>query len=65
VDAEIKHDMDELIQIQGDTAILIGKFTVRQAGGTDSAPQRATVTYVKRQGQWKALAEDISNISLR
>jgi ketosteroid isomerase-like protein len=51
------------IQANGDTAIVVDSFTIHFASGADSAPLRCTVTYVKRQGQWRALAEQIGNLT--
>lgn len=52
---------DETVIIDQDTAIVVGTDTVR---GTDSGAAytvvyRYTVTYVRRQGQWLALAEHL------
>jgi hypothetical protein len=55
--------MYDRIQINGDTAVVVGTFTLRLASGVDTAPYRYTVTYVKRQGAWRAIAEQISDIS--
>jgi hypothetical protein len=55
--------MYDRIQINGDTAIVIGSFTVRLASGVDTQPSRYTVTYVKRQGAWRAIAEQIGSMA--
>jgi hypothetical protein len=55
--------MYDRILINGDTAIVIGSFTVRLASGLDTQPSRYTVTYLKRQGAWRAIAEQIGSIT--
>ena len=52
---------DETVVIDNDTAVVVGTDTVR---GTDKGTAytvvyRYTVTYVRRQGQWVALAEHL------
>jgi len=49
-------------RVFGETAIVVGVFTPHRAGGPDGAPQRATITYVKRDGQWKAVAEVLASV---
>lgn len=50
--------MDAVI-IDGDTAVVVGSDTERgmKKGVPFAAVARYTVTYIRRQGQWVALAE--------
>ena len=54
----------EAVIIDGDTAVLVGTDTAR--GTRDGAPYTAvyryTVTYIRRHGQWRALAEHIVKV---
>jgi len=51
------------IQIHGDTAIVVAQLTTRTQDGIDSAPVRCTVTYVRQQGRWRAIAETFGRMS--
>ena len=55
----------EAVIIDGDTAVLVGTDTAR--GTKDNAPYTAvyryTATYIRRNGQWRALAEHIVKAS--
>ena len=53
----------ERIEIKGDTAIVIATVSTRSASGAANAPLRFTVTYIKRNGVWRALAEHASSIA--
>lgn len=50
---------DEQVVVEGDTAIITGIDTFHSAVKTPIPPMRFTITYVRRQGQWRALAEHI------
>jgi hypothetical protein len=45
-----------------DTAIVVGILTTRRENRPDGAPQKATITYVKRDGQRKAVAEVLASV---
>jgi len=53
---------DETVIVTGDTAVIVETDTAR--GVRDGVPYtnilRATVTYVERQGRWRALAEHLA-----
>jgi len=53
----------DLILVNGDTAIIVDTFTTRQAGKQDDPPLRDVVTYIKRQGRWKAFGEHIGRFA--
>lgn len=50
---------DEKVIVEGDTAILTGVNAFHSTAKTPIPPMRFTITYVKRQGHWRALAEHI------
>jgi hypothetical protein len=62
VDPTASQTLDETVILDGDTAIVIGTDTERgtRNGATYTAFDRYTVTYVSRNGQWRALAEHIA-----
>jgi len=53
---------DTSVIVDGDTAIIVGTDTFHSATKPPVAPLRFTITYVKRQGRWRALAEHIVSI---
>ncbi len=55
---------DLLIHIYGDTAVSNAKFTirVREAGQVKSRVTRQTDVFVKRDGQWLLVAEQVTDI---
>ena len=53
---------DTSVIVDGDTAIIVGNDTFHSATKPPVAPLRFTITYVKRQGRWRALAEHIVSI---
>jgi hypothetical protein len=52
---------DETVVIDQDTAVVVGTDTVRgtEKGAAYTVVYRYTVTYIRRQGQWVALAEHL------
>ena len=52
---------DETVTIDHDTAVVIGTDTVRgtEKGAAYTMVARYTVTYIRRHGQWLALAEHL------
>jgi ketosteroid isomerase-like protein len=54
----------EAVIIDGDTAVLVGTDTARgtKDGTAYTAVYRYTVTYIRRHGQWLALAEHIVKV---
>lgn len=50
---------DEKLVVDGDTAILTGVNAFHSTARTPIPPMRFTITYVRRQGHWRALAEHI------
>ena len=62
VDPTASQTLDETVILDGDTAIVIGTDTERgtRNGAAYTAVDRYTVTYVSRNGQWRALAEHIA-----
>lgn len=52
---------DETVTIDQDTAVVVGTDTVRgtEKGAAYKADFRYTVTYIRRRGQWVALAEHL------
>lgn len=52
---------DRTVIIDGDTAVVVGTDTERgtKRGAPFTAVARYTVTYIRRQGQWVALAEHL------
>jgi len=46
---------DQVVRIEGDTAVVIGRDALEGPGYKQN--WRYTVTYVRRQGTWRALAE--------
>ncbi len=54
----------EAVIIDGDTAVLVGTDTARgtRDGTAYTAVYRYTVTYIRRHGQWLALAEHIVKV---
>lgn len=53
---------DQSIVIDGDTAVIVGTDTFHSATKPPVPPLRYTITYVKRQGHWRALGEHIVTI---
>ena len=55
----------EAIVIDGDTAVLVGTETAHgtKDGAAYTAVYRYTVTYIRRHGQWLALAEHIVKVA--
>jgi len=55
---------DDVVHIHGDTAVLVGTTTVRfLSGGKEQALSfRYTVVYLKRNGQWRAIAEQLGRL---
>jgi ketosteroid isomerase-like protein len=55
---------DLLIHLYGDTAVSSAKFTirVREAGQVKSRVTRQTDVFVKRDGQWLLVAEQVTDI---
>lgn len=51
-----------IARVFDDTAIVVGVFTTHHEGRPDGAPQKATITYVERDGQWKAVAEVLASM---
>ena len=54
----------EAVIIDGDTAVLVGTDTARgtKDGTAYTAVCRYTVTYIRRHGQWLALADHIVKV---
>jgi ketosteroid isomerase-like protein len=54
----------EAVIIDGDTAVLVGTDTARgtRDGAAYTTVYRYTVTYIRRQGRWLALAEHIVEV---
>ncbi len=46
-----------IVRVHGDTAVVNGVFAVYKDGVQSGTPTRGTITYVKRNGQWKAVVE--------
>jgi hypothetical protein len=55
---------DETVVIDQDTAVVVGTDTVRgtEKGEAYTVVYRYTVTYIRRQGQWVALAEHLVKV---
>jgi ketosteroid isomerase-like protein len=55
---------DEIVIVDRDTAVVVGTDTVRgtEKGAPYVVVYRYTVTYVHRQGQWRALAEHLVEV---
>lgn len=53
----------ERIEIHGDTALIVDTLTTVGPDGKRSAPVRATATYIKRNGRWRAVGEQIGRIA--
>jgi len=55
---------DETVIIDRDTAVVVGTDTVRgtEKGEAYTAVYRYTVTYIRRHGQWVALAEHLVEV---
>lgn len=58
---------DETVVLDGDTAVVLGTDTARgtENGATYTAVLRYTVTYVRRNARWVALAEHIVEVPLK
>jgi ketosteroid isomerase-like protein len=56
---------DTIVHIHGDTAVEVGTGTAGYIadGKEASAPYRYTVVYVKRQGEWRAIAEQLGPLA--
>ena len=56
---------DETVIIDRDTAVVVGTDTVRgtEKGALQTVVYRYTVTYIRRNGQWVALAEHLVEAS--
>ena len=54
----------EAVIIDGDTAVLVGTDTIHgsKSGAAHTAVAKYTVTYVRRNGQWLALAEQLMHM---
>jgi ketosteroid isomerase-like protein len=52
----------EKIEVFGDTAIIVDTFTVYRTGAEDSPPIRCTATLIKRDGKWRAIAEQMTQL---
>lgn len=54
----------EAVIIDGDTAVLVGTDTANgtENGAAYTAVYRYTATYIRRHGQWRALAEHIVKV---
>lgn len=52
---------DETVIVDGDTAVVVGTDTLRgtKSGAARTEVARYTVTYIRRNGQWVALAEHL------
>ena len=50
---------DEKVIVEGDTAILTGINAFHSTAKTPIPPMRFTITFVRQQGRWRALAEHI------
>ena len=52
---------DESVVVDGDTAVVVGTDTFHRTDGAkpDGLSARYTVTFIRRQGRWRALAEHI------
>jgi hypothetical protein len=55
---------DETVVIDDDTAVVVGTDTVRgtDKGAAYTVVYRYTVTYIRRHGQWVALAEHLVEV---
>jgi len=55
---------DETVIIDQDTAVVVGTDTVRgtESGAAYTVVYRYTVTYIRRHGQWVALAEHLVEV---
>jgi hypothetical protein len=55
---------DETVVIDQDTAVVVGTDTVRgtENGAAYTVAYRYTVTYIRRLGQWLALAEHLAEV---
>jgi ketosteroid isomerase-like protein len=58
------HATYEAVIIDGDTAVLVGTDTARgtQNGAEYTAVDKYTTTYIRRHGQWRALAEQLVKV---
>ena len=59
IDPTLSHDFsDQTVRIDGDTAVLLETDTIRRNrnGVATTRVYRFTVTYVRREGEWRALA---------
>ena len=56
---------DENIVVEGDTAVVVGTDTFHRTDGAkpDGLALRYTITFIRRDGRWRALAEHIVKIS--
>jgi hypothetical protein len=55
---------DETVTIDHDTAVVVGTDTARgtESGAAYTVVYRYTVTYIRRDGQWRALAEHLVEV---
>lgn len=55
---------DRTIRVEGDTAVLVETDTIRRMknGRETASAWRVTVTYIRRDGQWRALAEHMVKV---
>jgi ketosteroid isomerase-like protein len=62
--AESQTLTDETVIVDGDTAVVVGTDTLRgtKSGAAHTAVARYTVTYIRRNGQWMALAEHLAEL---
>ena len=56
---------DESVVVDGDTAVVVGTDTFHRTDGAkpDGLALRYTITFIRRQGRWTALAEHIVAIT--
>ena len=48
---------DQIIHLYDNTAVVVGTATIQFSGSAELRQLRYTTTYVKRQGMWRAIAE--------
>src|SRR5579859_8135622 len=56
---------DDVVHVDGDTAVLVGTTTIHflSGGKEQELAFRYTVVYLKRQGQWRAIAEHLGRLA--
>ena len=68
VDPTLSHTLsDQTVIISGDTAIVMETDTIRrtQDGKLMESVHRITVTYIRREGRWQALAEQSARVTAK